>query len=308
MEEQVKLQIVDKLKFVRGLIDSRAFDAVRGFLSTEIGKIICDNASIQLCIRENYINVYYKGCSVLKYSPLETTNRYLIHDKYLDGGDRDTYVSLDLAGNNDSKKMLLLLSSLDKSLNKYIVGEKKHLASYISSAGQKPFLLDLEVAFIRKRDQEEKAKSAGNRDYIADRIDMACIARIDNKATLQLVEVKIDTDSRLRSSIQGGQEVLIQMKHYRSFIKDQEQNIQESYRMIADNYLKLNLLSKFPNASEALDMLQEFRVSGRVDLEPYLLIIRTKENMKGKYGDHAQLLTDELIKNGYKPPLLWDAV
>ena len=165
-------------------------------------------------------------------------------------------------------------------------------------------MLDLEVAFARKKDSEEKVK----RDYIADRIDMAWIVKENNKAILRLIEVKVDTDPRLRSSIDGGQEVLKQMKHYSDFLNDQEQNIQKSYRKIADNYLELNLLNKFSHVDEAADMLKLFKKSGVVDLTPYLLIIKTKENIKGKYDNHAQLLNDELQKNSYNIPIFWDAV
>lgn len=200
--------------------------------------------------------------------------------------------------------MLLLLSSLDKRLDKYVLGEKRYLANYFLNAGQKKLVLDLEVAFARKKDSEEKVK----RDYIADRIDMAWIVKENNKAILRLIEVKVDTDPRLRSSIDGGQEVLKQMKHYSDFLNDQEQNIQKSYRKIADNYLELNLLNKFSHVDEAADMLKLFKKSGVVDLTPYLLIIKTKENIKGKYDNHAQLLNDELQKNSYNIPIFWDAV
>lgn len=294
------------MEFKRGLSNPYALEATKEFLSSEVGEIICNDQSIQLCIRDNYINIYYKGCSVLKYSPLARKNKYLIHSKYLDGGDGETYVSLDLARGEDSGKILQLLSNLDKPLNQYICGEKESLARYLLNPNQQPFLLDLEVAFVRERNQEEKARSTTNRDYIADRIDMACIVKEDNNLILRLVEVKVYTDPRLRSSINGGQEVLNQMRHYRAFLKDQKVNIQTSYRNIADNYLGLNLLNKFPHVSEAADILNSFRESGVVDLNPYLLIIGNKKNMKGKYGDHAQLLSEELIEKGYKEPIFWD--
>lgn len=312
----MSLEIKDDFK--RGL-DDHALSNVKTFLNSDVGHMIVTDPNFQICIRNNYINVYWNGCSILKYSPLEKEDKqYLIHAKYIDNNGGETYVPMKFNGNDllRTEKSFIkdIIKKPQEQLLKYIEksgkksGEKKHLATYLTSSMPKPFVLDLEVAFARRREPSEILGS--KRKYVANRIDLA---QIDDNLRLRLIEVKIDYDSRLKSKEEGKQEVVRQMSYYQDFINSEgtrKNKIIESYKLIAKNYMDLGLCHKFPDIGNknSEQVLNEFAKNGTLDPNPYLLIVETGKNWKGRYGNHLEKLKNEFKKHSYKPPQFWSAV
>lgn len=77
---------MDCKAFSRGLRNG-SFDKVNRFFQSPVGRAIIDTQfegqpAFQICLRDNYFNVYWRGCSVLKYSPIAPNNTFLIHPKY----------------------------------------------------------------------------------------------------------------------------------------------------------------------------------------------------------------------------------
>lgn len=293
-------------KFNRGLNDKTLKQIkIDSFLNSKVGQKILENDNCLICIRNNYINVYYNGCSLLKYKPL-AEKKYLIHQEYLPQKNKDSkhsYVSLtfdsqDLKYAQGKSFMKDVLESPSDSLRRYIdkSGEKKHIAKYLKD--ETPFLIDLEIAFEREKGKDELKGGEKERDKIADRIDMATI---NENFELQMIEVKMDSDSRLKSKNDGDQKVLKQMKHYKEFIKREKDNILASYKSIAKNFIELNLLEKFPKTGgiEPRTRLETFIARGCVDMNPHLLIIETGTSMEGRDCNHFVRLTNQFKKNGY---------
>lgn len=295
--------------FKRGLFDSKAREDVKRFLDSETGAMIKADDKYQVSIRENYINIYYCGCSLLKYEPLKgKTGKYSIHSKYVSDRSSDAYVTLeesdndlifDCNGETVSFRSDVLMNP--KRVAGYIRGEKEHLAKYVMS--QKPFLLDLEVAFTREVPLHERKNP--KRAFVANRIDMAVI---NSDFKLQMIEVKIDSDGRLRSEVDGKQEVLKQMRYYKTFLADELENIKSSYQQIAKDYLALGLAGKFHpvNAMDPAQILERFAEKVSIDAEPYLLIIDTGANMIGKQQvDHYARLSNQLTNLDFQDYVSW---
>jgi hypothetical protein len=295
--------------FRRGL-DPEAFYAIERFLGSEVGMLISLNTNYQICIRDQYINVYKNGCSLLRYEPLKR-KPFSIHKKYLDSiSGKNSYVGLtekagDLIGPEGESFRMLILDEKGtffkaKTEEK---GEKYWLAKYLSREAQKPFLIDLEIAFSNSHHNQPF-----KRDYVADRIDLAEVSMEGSTPVIHLVEVKIDTDPRIRSSRPGGQEVLLQMEKYQRFIDNQKKNLENSFSLIASNYCDLGLQGMFPDLDgiSSSDVLLAIAKNVQIHSQPKLLVVRTGQKVMQGRGqvDHWDEL-EKHISEKYSAPLQW---
>lgn len=294
-------------KFKRGL-DQKWLDSVKIFLDSGPGRLMAKfedskGHSYQICIRDNYINTYWKGCSIVKYNPRARSNFYETHMKYL-GHKSNSYAKLEMRDDDLRYKQVSLMKDIltdpDKATEGHVGREKDASTDYIRDMKPEPFVLDLEIAFRRERDSGEMTEAG--RKYVADRIDLAEIIILDGKPLLRLVEIKLDSDSRIRAMNQRP-EVLKQMKRYREFIQREKCAIRESYRTIAGNYVELDLSHKFPtlNGINAKEILEDFSKSGEICDDPLLLVIGSKENMRAQknvgISNHWDVLVRELGAN-----------
>lgn len=287
-------------EFARGL-DTNTEGIVKDFLHKKVGQEIAKNKEFQICIRDNYINIYHNGCSILKFAPnARETNKYEIHKKYIDekySGNKNEKLTLsdngDLIWNSGKSYIENVLNNPCDQLKKYVgeKNEKHYISSYLRE--NKPFLLDLEVAFTRTNNRDK---------HVADRVDMAII---NEKMELQLVEVKMDWNnalkskdwsSALKSKDEKKRKVIGQMERYKKFIDNEGKRIINSYKKIAKNYLNLELHNRFPKLGdkEAIDVLGEFADRGTLDESPHLLVIKTGRKFKGRDGkDHWNELLEQ---------------
>lgn len=286
-----------KSEFKRGL-SSKTLPAVKAFLKTEIGQSLKNNNCFQICIRDEYINVYYNGCSILKFTP--STDKYEIHHKYTKEPKSKLYIGLEQKGNDrivNNFSLNDLIKKPDSYVGPYFCGEKKYLAQYLKS-DQAPAIIDLEVAYTCRTATTKK------RDFVAKRIDLAVV----ENSKLRLIEVKIDTDSRLRSEIDGDQEILDQMKSYCEFIKNETPNIISSYKAIAQNIIDLDLVHKMGGTPKfTIDNLSAFIANNDCfDPDPELLVVETGKSKIGRNDvNHWSRLLSQFEKLGVQPPRTW---
>lgn len=284
-------------EFKRG-INEKFYDQVKEFWSSGIGKKIIDceytgNKQFHVCLRKNYFNVYWRGCSVLKYRPNAKKHVYTIHYKYIGIGKPlkdDPYVDLQYSsddlkypGKNWSFRENILIPAEKgkiECLSDYVKGKKnkgeKYAISYYLEQ-KKPCLIDLEIAFTRRKDKYETKK----REMVADRIDLARIVMKDDIPTLQFVEVKLVDDSRLRKK-NGDSEIFNQMRRYKEELIDkQKKHLLDSYKIVAKNMLDFGL------ARNEIEWFKLFIEKGRIDDQPYLILIGDISGLTtGKYGNH----------------------
>ena len=313
-------------EFSRGIKNEKSLELAKKFFSSGIGKDISEarfegKKAFQICIRDGYFNIYWNGCSVLKYAPNAKQNMYMIHHKYTseDMKTKNFYIPLDL--NNEKSDFVLNGWSFRKNVlepaqkgdipgfEKYIYAgiekngemtfkEKKYLCHYLSTVKPEPMVLDLEVAFTRKRDND--TSDLNKRPFVADRMDFARLVLKSGRPTLQLVEAKLASDKRLRAK--DAPKIMEQMERYKGFLVDEKDNIISSYKRVADNYIKLNLLD-WPEVNQ--EHLKTFIDQAELDPQPYLLVLGTEGEMKGQKGFcHLNRLKD-LFRNKYPYPEMW---
>lgn len=294
----------EKRNFSRGIKDEQSLNLAKEFFSTGIGKDISEarfdgKKAFQVCIRDGYFNIYWNGCSVLKYAPNAKQNNHMIHYKYTSEvtNSKNPYLPLNL--NNETDDFVLNGWSFRKNIlepaqkgdipgfEKYIYSgiessgektlkEKKYLSQYLST--EEPMVLDLEVAFTRDRHKEPS--DSVKRQFVADRMDFARLKlNDDGQPTLQLVEAKLAKDKRLRAI--DDPEIMHQIKRYKDFLEEEEDNIIRAYKCVADNYLELGLLDW---SNKNREHLRAFIDQPKLDTRPYLLVLGTKDQMKGRNG------------------------
>ena len=294
--------MADLREFKRGL-DEESLSAVDKFFASSIGQAIKNASDINICIRDNYINVYWHGCSILKYAPLAKSNRFLIHKKYLPSQQgialNANYANMTL--NSDESDLVCdacgfkyrasIIEKPNSNLLGYVEsdGEKKALTTFLRDHREEFFLLDLEIAFSRMSNSKK-----GEERPVANRVDMVLIDACGSVPQLQLVEVKLDTDPRLRST--KTPEIVDQMERYKAFLSKSGRAIRDSYRQVSGNYLSLGLEHMVQPSADSARVLKEFCTQGKLDPIPYLLIIpqdKTKvaTSMFGRDGkDHLACL------------------
>jgi hypothetical protein len=308
--------------FYRGL-RSGTFKEMDRFFHTPVGRAILetkfqDKPVFQVCLRDNYLNVYWRGCSVLRYEPDARENTFIIHRKYTEAkgthiktneyirlmpseGDRDLV--------RDSNGWRFIENVIEPAsrggiplIKEYAKGEKAGIHDYLLK--KQPFLLDLELGFTRRRTDNEMKH--GVREMVADRMDMARVVLNGGTPVLQLVEVKLDTNNCLRSNTEP--RILDQMERYQDFITRQGRAIMASYRSVADIYLRLGFFKRMPPLAglRAEVILKTFMEKGELDQKPYLLVLGKKDNLVGRM-DHYKRLCEYFYKRGYPIPEFWSA-
>lgn len=305
---------MSKSDFHRGL-DEGSLRGVIRLLKQEVHKQFRDDSKdYQICIRNNYINIYANGCSLLKYAPNATKNNLMVHYKYLADFHGDQF--------SDKNPYVSLPTNKRININPEKVGdhtseEKRQISDYLKASdnGNDFLLLDLEVAFTRTLDKEEMERRKTQRYLVADRIDMACLYPGNGMPILKLVEVKLTRDPRLKSDEKVNPdrepEIMAQMKHYKHFIDTEKNNIIESYQAVARNYvefimegvLKTNYFSSI-GISNPKKVLKAFVEKPLIDDDPHLLILGPDKLKKGKNDqDHWDRLKKLFSDKGYPQPV-----
>jgi len=321
--------------FKRGLSKSNVIEKTRDLFSGPLGKNILKGSPkqpspFQVCIRDNYLNVYWNGCSVLKFSPNATKNVYMIHDKYVrEKRGKSKYLSLEDSGGSpledltarEHKDWSFLKEIVEPALNGKIPPSLEEYATKKTNGGltekgllkvyletKRPFLLDLEVAFTRIGRAED-----GEPRPVADRIDVAEIVYDEkDNPILRLVEVKTSDDSRLRAQElenlrNDSKKIMHQMGLYQDFLNNEEGAIRDSYRTVASNMHDLGFGDYMNGLGErtATEVLRDFSKRGEVDPRPHLLVLYAQKDkcFENKHLERVQ----QLIMEKY-PPLRYICV
>jgi hypothetical protein len=291
--------------FVRGIEQKNILNKAADFFNCPMGRELIEARYkhlpvFDICVRENYFNVYWKGCSVLEFNPnaRNTDRRFRIHYKYINGEKpewedqwvkpKDPYVGLTL---NDAGALTFepekgwsfrtqIIENAKAGSIPYVKeytrskkqpGEKVLLNRYIQK--NRPLLIDLEVAFSRRRTPKEIEQSKTKRPFVADRIDLAEIDFSNPaKPVLKMIEAKRARDSRLAS--RGEPEVIAQMVNYQNFIDTSYEDILKSYQRVARNMLELGIVeNRSADGCDSVKVVEAFAERTLYE-KPQLLILK----------------------------------
>ena len=259
---------------------------------------LVDDTELFLAVRNDYINFYFRGCSVLKLDwrarKKEITGE--IHYKYLVKpsikGSRkniefgasglklpENLRSLFLDGLDDVKE-------LKRTVKRYADAEKSGVHNIVMS-DRNPNVLDLEIAI-------SKGKAAP-------RVDLAALHEdADQPGTVRLVfyEAKHFKNKELRSST-GQIPVVNQMDRYSRLINENLCALLNSYRQVCSNLYRLEGIGH--HKSQRHQILRDIAMGSRklqIDDQPRLIVFGfDRDQRKGEnWQPHAEKLKNTLGK------------
>lgn len=276
-------------KFKRGL-ENKQLTSATEFLTTEIGKVIANNFKhykSNLCIRNNYINIYWMGRSLLKYVPGSTDN-FSIHYKYTDqfqkslSDNESVYTKLEMV-NGDLinpetgwhlsellKDPSILKDDPDRRRVFSDQKEREELSRLFSFKRKKILLLDL---FIKINDDEYTDKKSGI-------INSAFINLQEENPILRFCNFELDKNHGQFMKEDKSQEYEIKkrMDNYSHFLDSQEPNLVKSYRHIVQNYISFGLITE--RSEDETNSLKAFIKNPIIDTKPLLWILGEKDRLE----------------------------
>ncbi len=233
------------------IIDSKMFKFKRGLSSTLVERLneeykrgswwkaMADEPQLFIGIRDEYLNVYWKGNSLLKLSMQDDRLCGEVHYKYML---RPETVSSPYLTFEEGKLQradpadfflsdLSDIASLKRSANAYASEEKIGVHKIVMSNAN---IIDVEVAF-----GTENGDSGAR---VAQRIDFAALQMGAQGPELVFFEAKSFNNPELRSDGDAPTPVLRQLKSYQDFLghAQSQEDVIRSYQQVCGNLLSLH--------------------------------------------------------------------
>jgi len=207
------------------------------FLNSEYDKrdsfwrSLMDDKRLFMAIRNNKINMYRHGCSLVEISPkpgkkvLEcvTASKYLTKSGQIKSINGQFEPDL-LEMHTDLKDMESRASVL-ATMRRFAGPEKEGVTALLDV---NPNVVDVEIALPGEKT----------------RIDLLLAMKTDSGHELVFFEAKTPFDSRVRCNGEAEPVVIEQMKKYQSALKNNKEEILDSYRTVITNLKSLHGLSK----------------------------------------------------------------
>ena len=199
-------------------------------------RFVCDQ-DVFLAIRENYVNAYYRGCSLLRLSLEGDAIVGQIHYKYLlRPSMSNEYVKFSSVGklelDDAGTKFLTTVSEVDsldslkRAATPYAGAEKTGVHDILKANDN---ILDVEIAF--GKDESESG---------APRLDFAALQAHRNGVKVVFFEAKRFDDKALRKQDAEKPEVVEQMATYQCKLSDNRDAVIKSYYRVCSNLRSLH--------------------------------------------------------------------
>lgn len=200
-------------------------------------KSIADDPSLFIGIRDEYLNVYWKGNSLLRLWPQGDTLSGSVHYKYLLRPEMSTSPYLPFDGSRIQLGQpadffladLSDLSALKRAADRY-AGEEKTGVHNIAMSN--PNIIDVEIAFGAENE------SPKTRDLVVQRIDFAAVTQGKTGPELIFYEAKSFSSPELRSNGKAAS-VVGQLERYQVFLRNEKAALIKAYRTVCANVLAL---------------------------------------------------------------------
>ena len=245
-----------------------------------------NDRDIFLAIRENYVNAYYRGCSLLRLSLEGDAIVGQIHYKYLLAPKHpNEYVKVESGepALDDAESWFLddigEIDSLKKASTPYAGAEKTGVHNILSANNN---VLDVEIAFGKDES-----------DAGAPRLDFAAIQNQGEKATLSFFEAKHFNNNALRKGGGAKPEVVKQIATYRCKLHDNHDAIVKSYRRVCCDLCSLHgMAERHPERHAMLESILSGQWKLDIDPDPVLIVFGFDGDQKD--GRHWRVHRDKL--------------
>lgn len=278
-------------KFNRGLSDGFVEALKSNYSKPESWwRPFLNNKESVIAIRKNYLNVYYRGASLLelRQSPDKTIRgsidyKYLLRPK-LEPAKRE-YVAIvdgkpcipEDAFMKDLNEIGGHITDLQKAAKPYTDAEKTGVHHIFQG---NPNILDVEIAIT------------GDRETSSRRLDFAAVQEAD----LAILFYEAKTFANL---IENETKVVEQMERYTHLLEECRSDIVRSYGRICKNLYELyGLTQRHPKRHEFLGRILNKTTDLHVDVQPILVVFGFDDDQKkGRLTQLRNRLEAELGKN-----------
>lgn len=213
-------------------------------------KAIADDRELFVAIRKDYINVYWKGNSLLKLWLEGNDLVGKIHYKYLlHPESTQPYVKvINGQARLGSETSLFMpdfthLTGLKRTANAYSGEEKESVHQILI---HNPNVIDVEIAFSAENEKLGRAT--------ASRIDFAALRFEQSGPEIVFFEAKLFANKELRANGEGVP-VLNQLRRYQNFLRDGQADLVRSYRKVCGNLISLKGIEN--RYAPMLDMMKD---------------------------------------------------
>ena len=232
---------------------------------------LVDDQELFVAIRENYVNVYYCGCSLIKLTwngqsvTGQTHYKYLLRPNF-----DDQYVEIKdgipKLPSNLRHLFLSSFSSIDqlKAAAKLYAGPEKIGVHNIISSNSN--ILDVEIAFGRTKGERD--------DPSTPRIDLSSVKKSAEEASIVFFEAKhFENRKDLRASKETRPKVVRQIENYSNILTAHSDAVIKSYFRVCHNFFHLRgMETRYPERHEILRDVVNGQVNLNVNVDPVLLV------------------------------------
>lgn len=261
-------------------------------------KAIADDRELFVAIRDGYLNVYWKGNSLLKLRLEggeligETHYKYLLRPEV----ETQTYVRIENGQTKLAAPANLFmpdisdLGALKRAANRYAGGEKEGVHQIVKNNSN---VIDVEIAF--STEHEKKGR------LTAKRIDFSALKIAPSGPEIVFFEAKLFTNKELRAD---GPVVPVfgQLDQYRDFLGDalNASNLITSYRQTCGNLVALEgVCNRYGSMLEVMKEIASNKVDLKINSEVRLVVFGFDSDQRdGKvWARHSQKLLEKLKEN-----------
>ncbi|MFG1209566.1 hypothetical protein V5F79_16325 [Xanthobacter flavus] len=199
---------------------------------------VLQDRSLIIGVRDDYLNVYWRGQSIFKVEMKQDRIVATTHPKYLLNPGLSGQVVLDGESGTFALERVDALTKIYvpgetlpklKKAASLFAGEEKAGVQAIVSANSN--VVDVEIAFPAE---------SGTRSV--SRMDIATFDEVEGRVKLRFWEAKVLSNPELRVS--GGRSVVRQVETYRARLTQHAPDVVESYRIIAGNLFAFAQMSE----------------------------------------------------------------
>jgi hypothetical protein len=205
---------------------------------------ILNDHHLHIGIRNNYLNVYFQGNSLvlIRYDSKglfgQTHYKYLLHP----GKNLKPIIS---AKGTIEKLQNVFIDHLDKNnldlmkrASTVYAGEEKKGIQWILKDNQN--IIDMEIALTQEAEKQEGEEMEDLEETgrpTAKRLDFAALQKITNGVELVFFEAKLFSNKELRAT--GEPRVVKQIENYEKLIKEHMSDMKKSYLQVCSNLVEL---------------------------------------------------------------------
>lgn len=237
---------------------------------------------IFVAFRNEYLNAYYRGCSIAELRLVGGEVRASTHYKYLlkpvlkspmveaRQGEFQFPAGWQRSDGAPFTSSLADLAAIKRTARPYAVGEKEFVGDVIRSNDS---VFDVEIALTRETEQDsreadEEVPEATSKTS-PDRIDIAALKVSGQGIELVFYEAKLFLNKQLRAR-GNTPEVIGQIERYEKLLGNYQAAIKDSCLKAAQNVLDLNGLS--PSRKVQAETLLEKRDAFTINTQPVLIV------------------------------------